>query len=243
MNEIDSRLIRLQDDPVRQEYMEWLNLLVNIDAISEALQACTSIEFPDDSTSPLYVRFALNLQNYFVNAQGLLENNKFSSGGEQPILFKALTTIAKSVRNKVAHEGLWIATPVSRAINGKGSYSFYSYPKEELKKSLDSMKCNELRRNYKERISDIKMNKIEDKYDLAFELLENQFQDDLFHVLEFMKRHYKDFVGYILNEYRRKVKRKDFEKYSALRKEAGYRTIDDRVESITSVYCDLCEGL
>lgn len=246
MNEIDeqySRLFSLQDDAVKPEYMEWLNFLVNIDIITDALKVCTTIEFPENPTSPLYVKFALSLQNYFINAQGVLEDNKFSSGGEQPKRFKALVTIAKSVRNKVAHKGLWIATPVRGAVFGKGLYSFYSYPTEELKESLDKMKAHELKRECNKGILDIKKGKIEEKYDLAFELLENQYQGDLFHILEFMTQHYKDFVGYILSEYRKNLQNKDFEKYSVLRKEAGYRTIEERVESIASVYHDLCERL
>ena len=250
MSEIDkqyARLFRLQDDPVRQEYMEWLNFLVNIDVISEALKVCATTEFPEDSISPLYVTFALNLQNYFINAQGLLENNKFISGSEQPRRFKALTTIAKSVRNKVAHKGVWIATPVRGVVSGKGLYSFYSYPIEDLKESLEEMKNRELSRDLKREnnrgVLEKKRYKIEEKYSLAFELLENQYQDDLFYILEFMKLHYKDFVGYILIEYRKKLKKKGFERYSALRKEAGYRAIEDRIESIKSVYDDLCEGL
>jgi hypothetical protein len=245
MEDVDvySKLLVLEDHDIKEEYMEWLNLLANVDVITDALNTCISIEFPENPISPLYVKFALNLQNYFINSEGMRSKIHKKSPAVNPSKkLQALSYIARAVRNKVAHEGVWIATPMKGSIYAKGNFSFYAYPKKELIESLNKQKAGDSY-NKGEKISSRRQENLDEKYRLSIELLDNDYKSDHFYISKFMATHYRELVGCILTIYKEKITDNKFQEYGVLRKNAGFRSIEDRLDDITITYQNLCKRL
>lgn len=255
-------LLDLVEHPQHDSYQTAFNLLANLDVMINSFNKC--LELNTNSNQELtFIEIATQIQTYFITANGLNEkidttagfkkNEKISSES------KGIQTIARIIRHKVAHEGIWIPTAARGFKKDVGSYRYFALSNEELKASLIKQSLLDREKLIKNQVKQLKKSLLQfssseelDSHlnqeseeintwtNYAFELLKNRFENDYFDVIEFMRLHISRFIPEVIKIYSDMIIKKPFVEISKLRKEAKLKTIEERLEELNSVYNSIC---
>jgi|GEM_PF-2980480 len=245
-NEPDARL---KSHAHREAYQEAINLLMNLDVISESLERCLRIDLPRDTTeSSIYLGFAISLQTYFVNAQGL--NNSLTYQANPYTRLKGMISIARIIRNKVAHQGIWLPSNSRRNPLEKGSFAYFGLPLSELKALLLKQSLTDKKRLLAKQLSQMSeasnvlgsdtfvshANDLDSWTQDALALLDSDYSSPYFDVVPFMKHHYIDYVPWTLSVFRDLYQADGMSEVAQLRTQVGLCTIEERIELVQSKY-------
>jgi len=255
-------LLDLVEHPQYDSYQTAFNLLANLDVMSNSFNKC--LELNTNSNQELtFIEIATQIQTYFITANGLHEKIyttlNFNKNEKVSSEFKGIQTIARIIRHKVAHEGIWIPTAARGFKKDVGSYRYFALSNEELKTSLIKQSLLDREKLIKNQIKQLNKNLLQFSSseelvshlnqesedintwtDYAFELLKNRFENDYFDVIEFMRLHIRKFIPEVINIYRAVIAQKHFIEISKLRKETKFKTIQERLEELDIVYNSIC---
>ena len=241
--------VQLKSHAHREAYQEAINLLMNLDVISESLEQCLRIDLPRDTTeSSIYLGFAICLQTYFVNAQGL--NNSLTFKEEPSSHLKGLISIARIIRNKVAHQGIWLPSNSRRNPLEKSSFAYFGLPLSELKALLLKQSLTDKKRLIAAQLGQMdetsmtqgaqamlnNANDLDSWTQDALTLLSTDYPSAYFDVVPFMKHHYIDYVPWTLSVFSHLCQNKGMAEVAQLRTKLGLCTIEERIELVQSKY-------
>lgn len=243
----------------RYDYHDIMNLLVNLEILNRCITACENAPFPDDPSCPSYLDFAEKIQTYFLNSQALYEMLSKTKGYKSESRgvsneFKAMVILAKVIRNKVAHEGVWIPYATRGFVKDKGKFEFFALPKAKLNKLIIEVSI----RDKQKAVNDFKLSSYNDvsenqqTIDLDNQLIAlikrsndwteealkyiNAHYSDKFDVYNFMISHYRVFAPWVIGHFERRAKEKEVRLVSELRKKMDIKTLEEKIEDCKSLY-------
>ncbi len=241
--------VRLKSHANRDEYQEAINLLMNLDVISESLEQCLRIDLPRDTTeSSIYLGFAISLQTYFVNAQGL--NNSLTWQDAPSSRLKGMISIARIIRNKVAHQGIWLPSNSRRNPLEKGSFAYFGLPLSELKSLLLKQSLTDKKRLLAKQLSQMSeasnvlgsdtfvshANDLDSWTQDALALLDSDYSSPYFDVVPFMKHHYIEYVPWVLAVYTELLEDEAWAQVADLRNQVDLCTLEERLAALDTKY-------
>ncbi|MDP2717082.1 hypothetical protein [Rheinheimera sp.] len=243
----------------RASYQDIMNLLVNVEILNRCITACANVPFPEDTSCPSYLDFAERIQTYFLNSQALHEmltttkgyTNERSDVSDE---FKAMVIFAKVIRNKVAHEGVWIPYATRGVVKDKGRFKFFALPKANLKKMIIEASI----RDKQKAVNAFKIGSSNDESEMQKLVdLDNQLIDLIkrsndwteealkyldahysgeFEVHNFMLNHYRIFVPWVIRHFERRTREQKVKQVSELRRKANIKTLDEKLEACKQLY-------
>lgn len=243
----------------RLQYQAIMNLLANVEVLNRCIIFCANVPFPDDTSCPSYLDFAEKIQTYFINSQALYEMLTTTKGyksdlGNTSDEFKALVTFAKVVRNKVAHEGVWIPYATKGVIKDKGLYEFFALPKDTLRNLIFEASIADKKRAVRDftinatevNPDNNKLNDLDNRLialiqrsnewtEIALKFLDMHYSDK-FDVHSFMLHHFRVFVPWVIHCFELRAKAKDVKQFSELRRKIEVRTLDEKIKACKQLY-------
>lgn len=258
-NEQDIASLDYYHHEFRLKYREIMDLLANVEILNRCITHCANLTYPEDTSSSIYLDYAEKIQTYFINSQALYEmlttTKGYKSGQKSaPDEFKALVTFAKVVRNKVAHEGIWIPYATRGFVKDKGPYQFFSLPKSALRDLIFEASMRDKKqavREFNDAVIEAKPNnqrlddldntligliqKSNEWTQIALRFLDTHYSDK-FDVHSFMLRHFQVFVPWVIDCFERRANSVEVKQFSELCRKVNVKTLDDKLKECKQLY-------
>lgn len=231
-------LIRAYESSDNKElYMAFFAVLRVCIVAMEASKTLKEVQMPVYSSSKEYLLAAKEIQSYFINIGSIkellssLQNvGNFAFKDEQNSLY----LLGKAIRNKVAHEGIWLPTHrASYKINNQWKkQECFAYSESDIKICLDKVFAN---RKYPQTDKG-ERKAIREKQQLcnALKYLSEVSDKGYLDIVNFTEKHANELIPEYVKMISKAFEKLNLQHLSELRKELNLATIEEYVDLFKS---------
>jgi hypothetical protein len=203
--------------PFYSEYSKYIQLLSGVAIAVKSVKECQRIAYPSDQFCDGYIHLAIHIQSYFINSHGVREQLSGALKGANNILFsdteKLDIEIGRVIRNKVAHQSLWIPLLWKDWKRDAPLVEYFGFECAEIMSSLEKIENEELK-------------------NFVLKFFPEKYSGRYMDIVDFMVSHESMLISKVLETIEALASKRKVQEVSNQRIKCSLPTIDDGINRI-----------